>query len=76
MAVTCTASGQEIVAVVGSELNVILLQLNINGFTNPATTATTSSFSIYTTDASDVVLDQKTSGVTMTATVGALSGNL
>jgi hypothetical protein len=74
ISVTCTASGSEIVAVVGSSLNVILIQLNIPGFINPPTTAVTSSFTIYTTSASDVVLDEKTSGVTMTATVGSLTG--
>jgi hypothetical protein len=61
---------------VGSELNVALIQLNIPGFTNPATTATTSTFIIYTYDASDNVLDERTSGVTLTATVGALSGRV
>ena len=71
---TCTGSGQVITAVVGSALNVILIQLNIPGFTNPPTTATTASFIVSTTNAADVVLDDKTTGVTLTATVGALTG--
>ncbi|CAI2380785.1 unnamed protein product [Moneuplotes crassus] len=73
--VTCTATNREIVAVVGSSLSVILLQLNIPGFTNPPTTSPTDSFIVYTTDASDNILDQKTSGASLTATVGALTAS-
>ena len=55
-------------------MNALLIQINVNGFTNPPTTATTTSFIVQTTDASGNVLDSKSSGITLTATVGSFSG--
>lgn len=72
--VTWSGSGSTITAVLGSAVNALLIQINISGFTNPPTTTTTSSFIIQTTDSSGNTLDSKSSGITLTATVGSLTG--
>ena len=47
--------------------------MNIQGFTNPATTTSTSSFTVETQDSTGAALDSRTTGITLTATVGTLT---
>ena len=47
--------------------------MNIQGFTNPATTTSTSSFTVETQDNTGAALDSRTTGITLTATVGTLT---
>lgn len=75
MSATWVGSGYVITATINATINVTFFQLNVVGFTNPATTTKTSSFQVETQNSAGTKLDSKTSGITLTATVGALTCN-
>lgn len=57
-----------------SQLNAgAIFQINIGSFTNPESTLTTSTFEFRTYNSSGAIVDQKLTGITMTATAGTFT---
>ena len=74
---SCTGNSASgiITAVLGSELSSgTFFQIDIDEFTNPPSTVTTSTFEFETFSSSGISLDIRTTSIFLTATAGVLAG--